>query len=176
MWYKIALALLVGLVVGTLLLVAVRKFVLRRREGDSLNARVDRSKTNNTIEDWAQLATGLSGDISLEVAWLRTVQELYGIFCQKQHDYGPTNIGTGGLKGVTIRIGDKTSRLFELTGVRSKGDKKAAVKEESTIDTLMDLGDYGIIGVLVARGQWPLFDPEDVWGSERVTLEAEQSE
>ena len=167
MWYNnfSSLLVLLGILIGILLSVGATRISQRRRKGIESSA-----KTRSALEDWANLATGQSGDLGLETAWLRTVQELYEIFCQKQHDYGPTNIGTGGLQGVTVRIGDKTSRLYELTGINSKGVKKAAVKEESTIDTLMDLGDYGIIGVLVMRGQWPLFDPKEVWGTPQALV------
>ena len=171
MWYNnfCSFSALFGILIGMLLSVGAMRINHRRRTGIESSA-----KTRSASEDWANLATGKSGDLGLESAWLRTVQELYDIFCQKQHDYGPTNIGTGGLQGVTVRIGDKTSRLYELTGINSKGVKKAAVKEESTVDTLMDLGDYGIIGVLVMRGQWPLFDPKEVWGTPHALVGNEE--
>ncbi len=122
----------------------------------------------NRLMDWAALATGESGFLEIEQAWLRKCQELYQTFCLKQADYGPNNIGVGGLQGVTIRIGDKTSRLHELTGVTSgEGERKEKVPGESLRDAFMDLADYGIIGVLVYDRDWPLVNPKDVWGTTR---------
>ena len=82
--------------------------------------------------DWGTMATGESGDVEIERAWLRTAQELYGLFCRKQHDYGPTNIAVGGLDGVAIRVSDKVSRLWKLLGIgafRGKGETPANTDE-----------------------------------------------
>ncbi len=113
--------------------------------------------------DWATLATGQSGWIEIEHAWLRKAQEVYDVFCKKQADYGPTNIGVGGTQGITVRLGDKISRLFELLGLTDR-ENPGKPANESVRDTMVDIGDYGIIGMIVLDGEWPLVDPAEVWG------------
>lgn len=117
----------------------------------------------NLVQDWASLATGRSGWIEIEQAWLRKAQEVYGVFCEKQADYGPTNIGVGGTHGITVRLGDKVSRLFELMGLTDR-ENAGKPANESIRDTMVDIGDYGIIGMIVLDGEWPLVNPTDVWG------------
>jgi hypothetical protein len=117
--------------------------------------------------DWSSLATGKSGWLEIEQAWLRKAQEVYNVFCEKQADYGPTNIGVGGEHGITVRLGDKISRLFELLGLTSR-ENGGEPANESIRDTWMDLGDYGIIGMIVHDGDWPLVEPNQVWGKEAM--------
>lgn len=123
-----------------------------------MTARVD-------LKDWAVLATGESGWKGIEEEWLRAVQEIYGVFCNKQQDYGPTNIATGGEQGVALRSGDKVSRLFELLGIGSRGEASEATNEPRR-DSWIDVADYGVIGLLVHDGNWPQLLPEDAWGKE----------
>lgn len=118
------------------------------------------------LDDWGKLATGESGWLEIEEAWLRAVQEIYGIFCMKQQDYGPTNIGTGGEQGVALRSGDKISRLFELLGIGTRGGEEIESSNEPRRDSWVDIADYGIIGLLVHDGNWPQLTPEDAWGRE----------
>lgn len=101
------------------------------------------------------LATGESGDIETEQAWLDEIEKMYRIFCQKHHDYGSANIGITGIRGVIVRMADKMSRLVELL------DKQAM--NESIEDSLLDLADYGIIGLVVLRGKWRMCTPKDAW-------------
>jgi len=115
--------------------------------------------------DWATLATGNSGWKEIEEAWLRKAQEVYTVFCEKQADYGPTNIAVGGEQGVTTRIGDKVSRLFELLGLTSR-ENSGEPANESVRDTWIDIADYGLIGMIVHDGDWPLVTPTQVWGKE----------
>ena len=123
---------------------------------------------NRPVEDWSTLATGQSGWIEIEESWLRKAQEVYTVFCKKQADYGPTNIGVGGTHGVTVRLGDKVSRLFELMGL-TKRENTGKPANESIRDTMIDVGDYGIIGLIVLDGEWPLVNPTDVWGEASLT-------
>ncbi len=169
LWY---ISNIVSTILIVTVIVTIATFALARlmRLNIQITKMNEPESENSTIypEDWAALATGESGHIDFEKAWLRKFQELYHTFCMKQADYGPTNIGVGGLPGVTIRIGDKTSRLFELTGVSSgKGARKERVKGESVRDAFLDLADYGIIGVMVYDQDWPLVKPEEVWGAQR---------
>ena len=134
--------------------------------------------SDSVVGDWADLALGSSGDMEIEQGFLRVLQEMYQLFCRKHHDYGRNNISVGGLHGVTIRIGDKTSRLFNLMGIsedaHTGGISAPAVKGEALEDSFLDMGNYGPIGVMLARGWWPRVRPEDVWQIEEKKGQLEE--
>jgi hypothetical protein len=120
--------------------------------------------------DWTDFATGSSGDIEIERGWLRVAQELFELFCKKQHDYGPANIAVGGLDGIAIRVSDKVSRLWKLQGLGSYRGKAEfpANTDESLRDTLLDLADYGIIAALVHDGVWKTMTLEEAWNDNKA--------
>ena len=79
------------------------------------------------------------------------LNELRSIMMKKQADYGPLNIALapgGPMNGLRVRMYDKLARLNNLA------DKAATPNFESVEDTLIDLANYAIIGLLVQRGQW----------------------
>ena len=79
------------------------------------------------------------------------LNELRSIMMKKQADYGPLNIALapgGPMNGLRVRMYDKLARLNNLA------DKDAMPNFESIEDTLIDLANYAIIGLLVQRGQW----------------------
>ena len=79
------------------------------------------------------------------------LDELRSIMMKKQEDYGPLNIALapgGAMNGLRVRMYDKLARLNNLA------DKAATPNFESIEDTLIDLANYAIIGLLVQRGQW----------------------
>jgi hypothetical protein len=120
------------------------------------------------IHNWEELATGKSGNIALEESWLQKAQIMFEMFCQKQHDYGPHNIGLGGAKGCSLRMGDKMTRLWNLQGLgTSSKPLEASVSDESVEDTLYDLADYALIELMVINGEWPLTLVEDAWKGEK---------
>ena len=74
----------------------------------------------------------------------KIAQECIELYAKKNADYGnsfDTNMDKFGEIVGTIRIGDKYSRLEELT----KPDNKANVKDESIDDTLIDLACYALM-------------------------------
>ena len=76
--------------------------------------------------------------------------ELLNILYKKHEDYGPMNIAGapgGAMNGLRVRMYDKLARLSHL------GDNDTP-NYESVEDTLIDLANYAIIGLLVQRGQW----------------------
>lgn len=90
----------------------------------------------------------------------KIMQEQYEIFCQKQLNYGPTNISVGtqlatadevrlSLTGLWFRLNDKIQRLKQLVVL---GDRDSV--GESIVDTYQDLSVYGIIAQIVSRGKW----------------------
>ena len=76
--------------------------------------------------------------------------ELTTLMLRKHADYGPMNIAGapgGAMNGLRVRMYDKLARLSHL------GDNDTP-NYESVEDTLIDLANYAIIGLLVQRGQW----------------------
>ena len=94
-------------------------------------------------------------------AEFRRLQKLqYEVFCEKQMDYGPTNISMGtplstdkekrlSLIGLIVRINDKVQRLLNLM---VKNNREA--QNEPSIDAFKDLACYGIIAQIVQNGKW----------------------
>lgn len=79
------------------------------------------------------------------------LQELNEMMLNKHADYGPMNIAGapgGPMNGLRVRMYDKLARLNNLV------DSKNTPNYESIEDTLLDLANYAIIGLLVQRGQW----------------------
>lgn len=82
------------------------------------------------------------------------------LFCDKQADYGPTNIGMGNaivdddddvkksLLGLSVRMNDKVQRLLNIT----LNDRKP--NNESVEDTLMDLANYSVMALIVMKKVW----------------------
>jgi hypothetical protein len=79
------------------------------------------------------------------------LDELAIIMVKKHRDYGPMNIAGapgGPMNGLRVRMYDKLARLNNLV------DTGDTPNYESIEDTLLDLANYAIIGLLVQRGQW----------------------
>jgi hypothetical protein len=106
----------------------------------------------DNTEHWESLATGRSGAIDLERAWLRKAKEVFEIFCDKQRGYGPNNIAQGGAPGVVMRNNDKWKRMFQLT---FKHPGEEPLEDENLRDTAIDLADYFIIWLMVHDRDWP---------------------
>ena len=68
----------------------------------------------------------------------------------KQKDYGPGNISRFGAKGLSVRLFDKVERLANLLM-----DSNKTPKNESLEDTFKDIANYGLIGLMVLRDEWP---------------------
>ncbi len=81
--------------------------------------------------------------------------ELLDILYKKHQDYGPLNIAHapgGALNGLRVRMHDKLARLNHLV------DNGDTPNYETIEDTLVDLANYAIIGLMVQRGQWAGID------------------
>tara|TARA_R100000781_G_scaffold74697_2_gene46500 strand:+ start:1034 stop:1372 length:339 start_codon:yes stop_codon:yes gene_type:complete len=87
------------------------------------------------------------------------LNQMYTTFCEKQHDYGPTNISLGrdlskkenktkSLTGIWFRSNDKLCRVDNLltTGFKAKN--------ESLEDSFLDLANYSVISLLVCKDKW----------------------
>lgn len=80
------------------------------------------------------------------------LMELKVTMIKKHQDYGPYNIAHapgGAMNGLIVRMHDKMERLQHL--YFNRGDTP---NYESIEDTLKDLANYAIIGLMVQRGQW----------------------
>ena len=73
------------------------------------------------------------------------------IMVERQHKYGPHNISAMGFDGVIVRMNDKFARLRQ--GLATHGD-------ESVADTLYDIANYALIGLMVHEGTWPKAAPD----------------
>ena len=86
--------------------------------------------------------------------------DMLNLFCMKQQDYGPKNIGMGAevvdtdeqvklsLMALSIRINDKVQTLLNLTTT----DKKP--NNESLEDTFIDIANYAVMSIIVQRKLW----------------------
>jgi len=90
----------------------------------------------------------------------RIQKEQWKTFCEKQVDYGPSNIAMGtslstpeekrlSMIGLIVRINDKIQRLMNLV-IKHNRD----AQNEPVIDAFKDLSVYGIIAQIVDNGKW----------------------
>ena len=77
--------------------------------------------------------------------------ECVSLLDSKQKDYGPKNISRFGVRGLSVRLYDKVERLANLLM-----DREEDPKNESLEDTFKDITNYGIIGLLLLKDQWPV--------------------
>ena len=83
----------------------------------------------------------VKNDFSIE-KYDEIVKEIRDIKVKKQSDYGTFMWDLLGIKGVFANILNKTLRLHNLVW------KNKDVKYESARDTLLDLANYSLIGVM----------------------------
>lgn len=99
----------------------------------------------------------------VDLDFLYDAEEAYAeashILISKHKDYGPLNISNspgGPLTGLAVRLHDKVARLNNLIGREDK------IKHESLHDTFLDIANYGIIGMMVTDGKWPIEEGEQL--------------
>ncbi|MGC9037284.1 MAG: hypothetical protein ACP5IK_01035 [Candidatus Micrarchaeia archaeon] len=73
----------------------------------------------------------------------------YELGLKKNKDYGADNILKFGTMGLIVRIGDKINRLNNLMK-----NGTAAVAEEKLVDTIEDIFNYAVYGIMLSRGKW----------------------
>ena len=92
---------------------------------------------------------------------LKLALENVQLLDRKQQDYGSQNIARHGEFGVLVRCDDKTARLanllktlktMELTD--DPDEQPETPKNESVLDSWLDLANYGLIGAMCHLGQW----------------------
>jgi hypothetical protein len=80
------------------------------------------------------------------------------LLLRKHADYGPKNIAQapgGPLNGLAVRLHDKVARLAHLLAQGKEPNN------ESLRDTMLDIANYGLIGVLVLDSKWPGVDKNE---------------
>ena len=77
-------------------------------------------------------------------------QEALVLMVSRHRKYGAGNIGRHGLLGVTVRLHDKIERLNNMVIDGNGGDSA----DESIRDTLLDIANYGLIGLACLDGKW----------------------
>ena len=97
----------------------------------------------------------------LAIEFQKIQKEQYDLFASKMMDYGLGNISLGSdlnspedrdlsLTGIWLRCNDKINRLKNIL----KRNGKTYVAGEASIDSWVDISNYGIIAMLVTRGKW----------------------
>lgn len=89
--------------------------------------------------------------VAFDAALRRHSGKADGILYRKHMDYGPRNIADapgGPLMGLAVRIHDKVARLSNLLATGNDPEF------ESLYDTLLDIRNYGQIGMMVIEGDW----------------------
>ena len=88
------------------------------------------------------------------------VEDMIKVFCSKQKDYGPSNIGMGAetidteeqkkksLMALSVRMNDKVQRMLNLTM------NNLDPENETIEDTFKDLAIYSVMGLIVSRKVW----------------------
>ena len=97
-------------------------------------------------------------ELTFEFNAVMIADEMIKLLVRKQNDYGPLNIAAapgGPLNGLRVRLFDKIQRLSNLV------DTGAEPENESLEDTFKDIANYGIIGLMVLRGDWPTLEKND---------------
>ena len=93
------------------------------------------------------------------VEFKRLQKEQYELFCEKQMDYGPSNISVGtdlsteadvklSLTGLWFRMNDKIQRIKNLLMTNQK------VNNEPLEDSFLDVSNYGIMSTIVNKKKW----------------------
>lgn len=78
-----------------------------------------------------------------------TLESVHELLCSKQADYGHGNILAFGDIGICVRMSDKIARIKNLRG-------KKEAKNESLLDSWLDLLGYAVIGLMLLADTFTL--------------------
>ncbi len=117
---------------------------------------VDMTNISRCPTEVTLIVNGSSGSLDLELEWAYIAKEIFALFKEKQHDYGPHNIGLGQDPAIVVRMTDKFMRLHNLY---NSGETP---NNESLDDTWKDVADYAIIALMCRRGHWPKSNLKEV--------------
>jgi hypothetical protein len=121
----------------------------------TIETRTDKQEKESPVEELERIYPELSNNfrIALELQYI--------LFAEKHLAYGFENISLGGdlskpkdnkfsLTGLWFRLNDKMNR-FKNIAINNASNH---VKDESMIDTFMDMANYAIIAKLVSQDKW----------------------
>jgi hypothetical protein len=89
---------------------------------------------------------------TLDQAFEQVSLELLQMFLKKHRDYGKGNILKNGELGIAMRVSEKIERLKHLLMTQQ------VPSNESIEETWIDVAVYGIIAILLRRGQFQSLD------------------
>lgn len=84
-----------------------------------------------------------------KIAIWRLAEEAISLMSNKDMDYGHLNITMTGISGVLVRLVDKAYRQHNLIASTSSMPNFEPIR-----DTLIDIVNYGLIGLSVMEGSW----------------------
>ena len=89
---------------------------------------------------------------TLDQAFETVNEELLQMFLKKHRDYGKGNILANGELGISMRVSEKIERLKLLLMTQQKPSN------ETIEETWIDIAVYGVLAVLLRRGQFQKLD------------------
>ena len=89
---------------------------------------------------------------TLDQAFETVNEELLQMFLKKHRDYGKGNILANGELGISMRVSEKIERLKHLLMTQQKPSN------ETIEETWIDIAVYGVLAVLLRRGQFQKLD------------------
>lgn len=98
---------------------------------------------------------------TLDQAFEQTTEELLQMFLKKHRDYGKGNILANGELGIAMRVSEKIERLKHLLMTQQ------TPSNESIEETWVDVAVYGVIAILLRRGQFQSLDVMEKQGKKR---------
>jgi hypothetical protein len=98
----------------------------------------------------------------MDVEYFKQIQDkCRELVIEKNKAYGEKNISQFGMNGVIVRMTDKLNRLINLAYNKENTDLYHPPSpgvgnqmKETVIDTLMDIANYAIIGIMLLEGKW----------------------
>ena len=144
------------------------KTVTKRKRGDYDNKEIIRDKGYSIehTKEWINYNKDKDAVSFVESTYPETTKEFkrlqeeqYKVFCEKQMDYGPSNISVGtnleteeevnlSLTGLWFRMNDKIQRMKNLLMNNQK------VNNEPLEDSFLDVSNYGIMATIVNNKKW----------------------
>lgn len=73
--------------------------------------------------------------------------ECLALLLDRFRKYGANNINLTGMEGIVVRLADKWSRLHS--------NLHTDFNDETVEDTLKDISNYAIIGLMLLKNKWP---------------------
>jgi hypothetical protein len=109
--------------------------------------------TPKQLHDLGEDLLGLQS--TLARAALKAALENIVLLDKKQMDYGSENLLKHGVFGAVVRMGDKMSRIDNLTKKRNVTVTDNVAMNESIADSFKDMANYALIAFVMESKAWP---------------------